>query len=224
VPEDQPELDVAIDWYPEESDQGPYPFPAPEDARIEGGSPEACDGDCHLLVVQQGRCMLYEGYACSYTDQWHCGGEATWDLSMNGYGQREEGWTSADAAGLAITPGLVRFDEVEAGEVRHAIRFTVHCTRAEYVAPASHYAVPGGCDDPNAPPMGLRVRLRADYDLSALSAESRVIARAMQRYGMILADNGSDFYFQGEDHPGWTDAHVEPLKDIPASAFEVVTP
>jgi len=226
VPADQPALDVAIDWYPDESDPGPYPFPAPADARVEGGDPEACDGDCHVLVVQQGRCMLYEGYACNFSDQWHCGGEATWDLSRDGYGQREEGWTSADAAGLAITPGLVRLDEVEAGELRHAIRFTVHCTRAEHVPPASHDAVPGGCDDndPNAPPMGLRVRLRADYDLSSLSPQSQVIARAMQRYGMILADNGSDFYFQGEENPGWTDAHVEPLKGIPASAFEVVTP
>lgn len=226
VPDDQAPLDVSIDWYPEESDPGPYPFPAAEDARVEGGDPEACDGDCHVLVVQQGSCMLYEGYACNYSDQWHCGGEATWDLSQNGYRQREEGWTSADAAGLAITPGLLRFDEVEAGEVRHAIRFTVHCTRAEHIAPASHDAVPGGCDenDPNSPPMGLRVRLRADYDLSSLSPQAQVIARAMQRYGMILADNGSDFYFQGEENLGWTDEHVEPLKDIPASAFEVVTP
>jgi hypothetical protein len=193
--------------------------------KVEGGTAQDCDGDCHVLVVQQGACMLYEGYACSYDGGWRCGGEATWDLSRDSYGQREEGWTSADAAGLAITAGLVRYDEVQAGEMRHAIRFTVECTRGSHVRPASHHAVPGGCDpdDPNAPPMGLRVRLRADYDLSSLSAPARVVARAMQTYGMILADNGSNFYFQGDDNPGWTEAEVEPLKTIPASAFEVVS-
>jgi hypothetical protein len=224
VPENQAKLAVKIDWYPEESDPGPYPFPPPNDVKIEGGTPEACDGDCHLLVVQQGACMLYEGYACSYDAGWHCGGEATWNLKRNGYGQRMEGWTSADAAGLAITPGLVRFDEVAAGEIRHAIRFTVDCTHGGHIEPASHDAVPDGCDanDPNAPPMGLRVRLRADYDLGSLSEPARVVARAMQRYGLILADNGSNFYFQGDDNPGWTEEQVEPLKSIPASAFEVI--
>jgi len=224
VPESQPKVDVEIDQYPEESDQGPYPFPGPDQVKIEGGTAEDCDGDCHVLVVQQGACMLYEGYACSYDAGWRCGGEATWDLSKDSYGQREEGFTSADAAGLSITAGLVRFDEVQAGELRHAIRFTVECTRDSHIRPASHHAVPGGCDaeDPNAPPMGLRVRLRADYDVSRLSAPAQVVARAMQTYGMILADNGSNFYFQGDDNPGWTEEQVEPLKTIPASAFEVV--
>jgi hypothetical protein len=137
-----------------------------------------------------------------------------------------KGWTSADAAGLAITPGVLRYDEVKSGEVKHAIRFTVKCSRPNFVAPASHQAVPGDCDasDPNAPPMGLRVRLKADYDVSALSASAQVVAHAMQKYGMIVADNGSNFYFQGEDNPGWTEDDVEPLKQIPASAFEALTP
>ena len=225
VPESQPKVDVEIDWYPDESDPGPYPFPGPDQVKVEGGTAADCDGDCHVLVVQQGACMLYEGYACSYDGGWRCGGEATWDLGRDSYGQRTEGFTSADAAGLSITAGLVRFDEVQAGELRHAIRFTVECTTDRHVRPASHHAVPDGCDadDPNAPPMGLRVRLRADYDVASLSPESQVIARAMQRYGMVLADNGSDFYFQGDDNPGWTEEQVEPLKTIPASAFEVVS-
>jgi hypothetical protein len=224
VPESQPAVDVTLDYYPEESDPGPYPFPEPDVAKIEGGSPDACDGDCHVLVVQSGACMLYEGYACSYEGGWRCGSGTVWDLSESSYGQHPKGWTSADAAGLAITPGLVRYDEVQSGEMNHAIRFTVNCTRGNYVAPATHHAANGGCDPEIAPPMGLRVRLRADYDLASLSESAQVVARAMQRYGMILADNGSNFYFQGEDHPGWTEDDVEPLKDIPASAFEVLAP
>ena len=226
VPASQPKVAVEFDDYPEESDPGPYPFPDPASAKIEGGTAEACDGDCHLLVVQQGACMLYEGYACRYESGWHCANGAVWDLAQNSYGQREKGWTSADAAGLAIAPGLVRYDEVRAGEIRHAIRFTVRCTRNRFVAPATHQAVPGSCnpDAEDSPPMGLRVRLRADYDLSSLSESARVVARAMQRYGMILADNGSNFYFQGEDNPGWTEDDVEPLKTIPASAFEALAP
>ncbi len=226
VPQAQPLVAVRFDDYPDESDPGPYPFPEPGSARIEGGTPSACDGDCHFLVVQSGACMLYEGYACAYAGGWHCANGAKWDLSKNSYGQRMKGWTSADAAGLAITPGLVRYGEVQAGEITHAIRFTLHCTRANFVAPATHQAVPSHCDpnDPNAPPMGLRVRLRADYDLSSLSPSAQVVARAMQRYGLLLADNGSDFYFQGEDNPGWTDTDVEPLKTLPASAFEAIVP
>jgi len=226
VPETQAMVDIAFDWYPDESDPGPYPFPDPETVKIEGGDAEACDGDCHVLVVQQGACMLYEGYACLYSDGWHCGNGAIWDLNDVAYGQREEGWTSADAAGLPITPGILRYDEVAAGDVRHAIRFTVECTRPNYVEPATHYAVPGGCDenDPNSPPMGLRVRLRADYDISGYSSGAQAVLRAMQTYGMILADNGSNFYFQGEAHPDWNLDEIEELKQVPASEFEVIAP
>jgi hypothetical protein len=224
VPENQPGVPVNFYWYEDESDPAPYPFPDPGAVAIEGNDPNECDGDCHVLVVQQGSCQLFEGYACYHEDGWQCGGGARWDLTEVSYGQREKGWTSADAAGLAITPGILRYDEVRAGEVSHALRFTVPCTRPNFVEPATHYAVPGGCDenDPNAPPMGLRVRLRADYDMSGASASAQVVLRAMQRYGMILADNGSSFYFQGEANPGWTEDDIEPLKDVPASAFEVI--
>jgi hypothetical protein len=226
VPQTQPAVGVDFYWYDDESDPGPFPLPGPLDVIIEGNDPLQCDGDCHLLVVQQGSCQLFEGYACYYAGGWQCGGGASWDLTRVSYGQRQKGWTSADAAGLAITPGVLRYDEVRRGAVRHALRFTVPCTSPNYVAPATHYAVPGGCSesDPNAPPMGLRVRLRADYDVSGASESARVVLRAMQRYGMILADNGSSFYFQGEANPGWTDDDIEPLKDVPASAFEVITP
>jgi hypothetical protein len=226
VPETQALVDVAfVDW-PEESDPGPYPFPDPANVKIEGGDAEACDGDCHVLVVQQSACMLYEGYACHYQGAWQCSNGAVWDLSSVSYGQREEGWTSADAAGLPITPGILRYDEVAAGDVRHAIRFTVECTRPNYVAPATHYAVPGGCDqnDPNSPPMGLRVRLRAGYDVSGFSQGAQAVLRAMQTYGMILADNGSHFYFQGEAHPDWNLDEIEELKQVPAAEFEVIAP
>ncbi|RYZ02198.1 MAG: hypothetical protein EOO73_32790 [Myxococcales bacterium] len=194
VPETQPLSPVTFEWYPEESDEGPYPFPGPEDVVIEGNSPESCDGDCHLIVIQQGTCQLYEGYACEYQGSaWHCGNGAKWDLNELGYGQRPEGWTSADAAGLAIAPGLLRYDEVRAGEVTHALRFTLDCTTNQYVAPASHQAVPDGCDPSDGPPLGTRVRLRADYDVSGLSPSAQVVLNGMKKYGMILADNGSNF-------------------------------
>lgn len=225
VPATQLAVPVVFDWYEDESDPGPYPFPAPGLALIEGNSPLECDGDCHYIVVQEGTCELFEGYACYFEAGWHCGGGARWDLRRVSYGQREKGWTSADAAGLAIAPGVLRYDEVRAGAVRHALRFTVPCTRANYVAPATHQAVPNDCDadDPNAPPMGLRVRLRADYDISRASPSAQVVLNGMKRYGMILADNGSSFYFQGEANAGWNDDDIEPLKDVPASAFEVIS-
>ncbi len=229
VPESQTAIDVTFDWWPEESDPGPYPFPDADTVKIEGNDAANCDGDCHVLVVQQGTCMLYEGYACHYDAAdggWHCGNGAVWDLNQVSYGQRPEGWTSADAAGLAITPGILRYDEVAAGEVNHAIRFTTECTSPHYVEPATHEAVPGDCDasDPNSPPMGLRVRLKADYDISGFSAGTQVVLTAMKRYGMILADNGSNFYFQGEANPSWNLDEIEELKTVPASEFEVVTP
>jgi hypothetical protein len=224
VPASQAMAAVTFDDYADESDPGPYPFPGPAEVIIEGNSPEACDGDCHLIVVQQGACMLYEGYACEYrSDGWHCGNGSKWDLKQVGYGQRPNGWTSADAAGLAIAPGLLRYEEVRAGEVTHALRFTLKCTENRYVKPATHEAVPGGCDPANGPPMGARVRLKADYDMSAASPSAQTVLKGMQKYGMILADNGSNFFFQGADDPRWTDDDIEPLKDVPASAFEVVT-
>jgi hypothetical protein len=223
VPAIQALAPITFDDYPDESDPGPYPFPGPGIAIIEGNSPMSCDGDCHLLALQQGACMLYEGYACHYqADGWHCGNGAKWDLSRISYGQRPNGWTSADAAGLPIAPGLLRYDEVRAGLVTHAIRFTLKCTTDKYVSPATHEAVPGGCDKTKGLPMGTRVRLRADFDMSKLSASAQVVARGMQKYGMLLADNGSNFYFQGEANAGWTDDDIEPLKGIPASAFEVI--
>ncbi|MBN2529844.1 MAG: hypothetical protein JXR76_25865 [Deltaproteobacteria bacterium] len=225
VPETEPMRPISFDWYPEESDPGPYPFPTPDDARIEGGDAYNCDGDCHLLTLQEGTCMLYESGNCTYlSDGWHCGCGAIFDLSENSSGQRPMGWTSADAAGLSIAAGLIRYSEITEGEIRHAIRFTMPCTRSNYVAPASHYAVPGGCgDEPSHPPMGLRVRLKADYDISSFNPTAQIILRAMKRYGMILADNGSAFYFQAETNPGWNGDEQE-LKDVPASAFEVITP
>jgi hypothetical protein len=222
VPAGQPLVEVVFEEYPEESDAGPYPFPGPGEVIIEGNNPEACEGDCHLIVIQQGSCLLYEGYACEYRGgAWHCANGAKWDLKRVGYGQRPMGLTSADAAGLAIAPGLLRYDEVRAGEVTHALRFTVSCTTDKFVKPATHQAVPG-CDPDDGPPMGTRVRLKADYDISGLSASAQTVLRGMKKYGMILADNGSDFYFQGQAHTGWTEDDIEPLKDVPASAFEVV--
>jgi hypothetical protein len=227
VPSSQAKQPIQFDAYPNESDPGPYPLPDPGQARIEGGTPEVCDGDCHLLVVQEGACRLYEGYGCLYhSDGWHCSNGAAWDLSRVSQGQRPAGYTSADAAGLPIAPGLVRYDEAQAGAIEHAIRFTLHCSRDNYVDPATHSAVPGGCSmqAADAPPMGLRVRLKANYDTSNLSGAALAVARAMQHYGMILADNGSDFYFQGELDTRWSEADVEPLKGIPSDAFEALEP
>jgi hypothetical protein len=223
VPEAQPAVPMHWDWFPEESDPGPFPFPGPDSIQIEGGSPTSCDGDCHVLVVQQGTCELFEGYACEHRDAaWHCGNGARWDLKRVAYGQRPPGYTSADAAGLPILPGLIRHDEVRAGKLTHATRFTLACTTNRYVRPASHFAVPDDCSPEGMLPMGARVRLRADFDLSPFTASARTVLQAFKTYGLILADNGSNFYFQGEAHPGWTEDDIEPLKDVPASAFEVV--
>jgi hypothetical protein len=225
VPSTQPKVAVTFDE-PDESDMGPYAFPDPSVALVEGGTPTDCSGDCHLLTVQQGSCLLFEGDACSYQNGWHCYSGAIFDLTKNSYGQRPIGFTSADAAGLAITPGLIRYDEASAGVIHHAIRFTVQCTLPKYVKPASHEAVPSqppGCaGNPNAVPMGIRVRLDQGVTVTNPSKAALAVITAMQTYGMILADNGSPFYFQGESSGQWADADIEPLKQIPASAFKVV--
>jgi hypothetical protein len=213
---------------PDESDPGPYAFPDPGVALIEGGTPENCDGDCHVLSIQQGSCLLYEGDSCGYSagNGWQCYSGAIFDLKKNSYGQRTKGFTSADAAGLSITAGLVRHDEAAAGAIHHAIRFTVPCTLNKYVKPASHEAVPtkppGCAANANAVPMGIRVRLDPGVTVKNASPAALAVVTAMQTYGMILADNGSSFYFQGEVSADWADADTEPLKSIPASAFKVV--
>jgi hypothetical protein len=202
---------VAFD-YADESDDVPYPIPGAP--RIEGGS------DRHVLIVDRDACRLYELFAARKESDgsWSAGSGATWDLRSNAL--RPDGWTSADAAGLPILPGLVRYDEVAAGEVRHAIRFTTDETRRAYLYPARHFA--SSLTGSQYPPMGLRVRLKASYDVSGLPAQARVIAVAMQRYGMILADNGSPWYFQGVSDARWDDDQLNALKGIPGSAFEAV--
>jgi len=228
VPQSQAAVPVVFDDYADESDPGPYPFPGPSQVKIEGGTAANCSGDCHVIVVQQGTCQVYEGYACRYaSDGWHCANGAKWDLTRNSQGQRPNGWTSADAAGLSIYAGLARYEEAMAGEITHAIRFTVPCTANARVAPATHQAVPGGCaNNPNAPPMGLRMRLKASYDISGFAPIVQTFLRAFKKHGLILADNGgssSTFYFQSEDHPSWPD-EINDLKDVPVSAFEAVVP
>ena len=196
--------------YADESAQGPYPF----DARtpIEGGT------DRHALTVQKGTCTLYE----LYDARWNggnpkAGSGAVFDLGSNAL--RTDSWTSADAAGLPILPGLVRWDEVAAGKIAHAIRFTVGCTKDEHIWPARHDA---GVNDPDCPPMGARFRLKSDFDLTTFSHAARVILRAMQRYGMFVADNGSNWFFQGTVDDHWKNALLDELKSVPASAFEAV--
>jgi hypothetical protein len=222
-----PKVKVTFTDFPEESDPGPYPIP--KTAAIEGG-PDG-DGDRHTLVVDQSNCKLYELYrAFPQSDgTWEAGSGAVWALDTNeGRGPSvpkpspgEQGYTSADAAGLPILPGLARYDEiVEKGELLHALRFTVSRSRAAWVPPASHYA--SDDDDPSLPPMGLRLRMRKDYDCSGYSAEVQVLCRGLKRFGMIVADNGSDWYVSGAPDPRWNDEHLNDFKSIPGSAFEVV--
>jgi hypothetical protein len=196
--------------YADESDPGPYPF----DARtpIEGGS------DRHVLVVERGTCRLYELFGASWNQgDPRAGSGAVFDLDSNRL--RPDTWTSADAAGLPILPGLVRRDEVEGGSIDHAIRFTVSCTTDAYVWPARHEA---GVNDPDCPPMGARFRLKASFDLDGFSPKARTILRAMQTYGLMLADNGSNWYFQGTRDGHWRNDLLDQLKTVPASAFEAV--
>jgi len=211
VPGSQPRVPMSFD-YDDESDPGPYPFPP--DAPVEAG------GDRHVLVLDRGSCQLYETFDSSFLGAagWHCGSGAKFDLRSNAL--RPEGWTSADAAGLPILPGLVRRDEVLAGEIRHALRFTVRRTQRAYVHPATHFA--SSNTDPSLPPMGLRVRLKASYDIARFSGAARVILVALRRYGMFVADNGSDWFISGETNTAWNDDEIEPLKTVPGSAFEVV--
>jgi hypothetical protein len=216
VPGNQPKVGVTFD-YSDESDPGPYPIP--QDAAIEGGSEST--GDRHVLVLDRDACRLYEVYSAYPNDDgtWRAGSGAVFDLRSNRL--RPEGWTSADAAGLAILPGLVRYDEVEAGEIRHALRFTAPQTRKAYVWPGRHYA--SNLTGASYPPMGQRFRLKADFDISGFSPQVRVILRALKKYGMILSDNGSSWYISGMPDSRWNnDQLVSELGLVKGSAFEAV--
>jgi hypothetical protein len=216
VPVTQPGVPINYDAYGDESDPGPFPIPL--DAPIEGG-PGVTSGDRHVLVLQSGTCELFELYVGRREGGgWLAESGARFDLRSNAL--RPLGWTSADAAGLPILPGLVRYEEVASGEIRHAIRVTFNRTQAGYVLPATHFA--SNRTDPNLPPMGLRLRLKQSYDVSHLSGQAGVIAVAMQRYGVIVADNGSNWYFQGAPSQGWDDDDLNQLKSVPGTAFEVV--
>jgi hypothetical protein len=214
VPSSHAKVNVTFD-YADESDRVPYPFGA--DTPIEGGA--GSGGDMHAIVVDSGTCRLYETWYTQHgASGWTAGSGATWSLRSNA--QRPDGWTSADAAGLPILPGLLRLDEVQAGHVDHAIRFTVNRTDRTYVWPARHQA--GAARDPNLPPMGARFRLKASFDTAGLRADTRVVLAAMKAYGLLLADNGSDWFFQGDAQNAWPSALLDELKAVPASAFEAV--
>lgn len=215
VPGSQPPVAVTFD-YDDESDPGPYPIP--EDAPIEGG-PEAT-GDRHVLVVDRDRCRLYETWSSwpQPDGSWHAGSGAVFDLGSNLL--RPDGWTSADAAGLALLPGLVRWEEVAAGEIRHAIRFTASRTRKAHVWPARHDA--SSSTDPDRPPMGQRFRLKATFDTSGFAAEVRVILEALKTYGLILADNGSNWYLSGVPDERWDNSVLHTLGVVEGSDFEAV--
>jgi len=208
--------------YADESDPGPYPIPP--DAFVEGaptaGVPVPPGGDRHVLVLQTGSCTLHELFDAERQDDgsWSAGSGAVFDL--RGYDLRPDGWTSADAAGLPILPGLVRYDEVAAGEIRHALRFTAPRTRRATVWPARHVA--SSLADPALPPMGQRFRLRADADLSGFSDAARVVARALQAYGMILADHGSAWFLSGAPDERWDNAALRDLRRLRGSDFEAV--
>lgn len=201
--------------YADESDHVRYPFG--RDTRIEGGRNSA--GDKHAIVVRKGTCRLYETWNTRVRNgRWRAGSGATWSLDSNRL--RPDGWTSADAAGLPILPGLLRWKEVKAGHVGHAIRFTTNVTSRHHLWPARHDA--GSTDSWNYPPMGARFRMKASFDASGYGPRARTVIAAMKAYGLVLADNGSPWYFTGERNRNWPPGLIAQLKQIPASAFEAV--
>ena len=206
-----PRSDVSFE-YADESDPGPYPIPA--NVQIEGGS------DAHAILVDRDACKLYELFALSGSSGsgWHAGSGAIWPLTTNRL--RPAGWTSADAAGLPILPGLARYEEVALGRIPHALRFTVSRTRRAYVWPARHFA--SSLTDPALPPMGLRFRLKSGYDISGFPPQARVVLQALKEYGMMVADNGSNWFISGAPDPRWSNDQLHTLHGVPGSAFEVV--
>lgn len=214
VPGNQAKVLVTFD--PEaasESDPGPYPIPP--NPPIEAGS------DHHILMLNSGECRLYELYAAAYSGSaWSAYSGAIFDLRSNANPPRPLYWTSADAAGLPILPGLARYDEAQAGSIRHALRVTFSQTQKAFVLPATHYA--SSITNPDAPPMGLRLRLKASYVISGFTGHARVILEALKRYGLIVADNGSNWFISGATDPRWNDTDLDQLKTVPGSAFEVI--
>ncbi len=215
---EQRKLPVRYTAYGSESDRGP--FPVPTGAPVEGG--QGSDGDRHVLVVDRSHCVLYELYRGFFSRSggahWNADSGVSWDLRSSEL--RPDSWTSADAAGLPVFPGLVRYDEVAAGRIEHAIRVTFESTRDAWVHPASHCA--GDTASPNAPAMGTRLRLKGGYGLGSFSGAAKTIVEALKRYGMIVADNGSNWFFSGTSDRRWDDENLNQLKRIPGSAFEVV--
>jgi len=214
----QPELPIHYTAYGDESDRGPFPIPA--GAPVEGG--QHSDGDRHVLVIDRSSCTLFELYRAFVprggAPHWNADSGVEWDLRSTAL--RPDSWTSADAAGLPIFPGLVRYDEVNSGWLDHAIRVTFDSTRDAWVHPASHCA--GDTANADAPAMGTRLRLKPSYGLGRFSGAAKTIAEAMKHYGMIVADNGSNWYFSGSSDRRWDDENLDQLKGIPGSAFQVV--
>jgi hypothetical protein len=216
VSDSQPLVPVFFN-YASESDPGPYPIPP--DAPIEGGADST--GDRHVLVLNRDSRKLYETFSAfpQADGSWHAGSGAIFDLTSDA--QRPLGWTSADAAGLPILPGLVRYDEVvEQGSINHALRFTVQRTRRAFVAPARHFA--SSLTGAQYPPMGMRVRLKASFNISGFPPQARVVLTALKKYGMFVADNGSNWFLSGAPDSRWNDNDLNSLKQVPGSAFEVV--
>jgi hypothetical protein len=212
---EQPKVPIKFTEFGEESDPGPYPVPA--NAPVEG---KGRGGDRHVLVAQEGTCMLYELYHARKRGRhgWRAGSGAVFNLSSNAL--RPEGWTSADAAGLPIFPLLVRYPDVASGHIEHALRVTVPSTQRGYIHPATHFA--SSSSDPNLPPMGLRLRLKASYPLAGFHGEALVVLEALKRFGLIVADNGSPWFITGAPDPRWNDEDLNELKRVPGSEFEAV--
>jgi hypothetical protein len=209
--------DVNFTTYGDESDPGPMPIPP--NGPIEG-DPNPGTGDRHVLVLDNSNCFLYELFSAypNSNGSWNAGSAAVWDLLSNE--QRPWTWTSADAAGLPIFPGLARYDEVAAGQIQHALRFTLPQSRNAFTPPASHWA--GNSTNSLAPPMGMRIRLKASFDVSSFSTNLQVILNALKKYGMILADNGSAMYISGAPDDRWDNNDLHNLDQVTASSFEVV--
>jgi len=208
-------VNIYFTAYGDESDPGPYPVP--DDVPVEGG--DNGTGDRHVIVIDTDNKMLYELYrAFRVADGWEADSGAKWDLTSNEL--RPKYWTSADAAGLPVFPGLVRYDEVSEGEINHALRFTVSRTQRGFIYPARHYA--SNSSDPALPPMGLRLRLKKNFDISGFSEQNQVILNALKKYGMIVADNGGDWFISGSPDEKWDDDDLNQLKNIKGKYFEVV--